>query len=310
LLEEIYLNLSELFDISELRELCESFTAVTGAVTAVLDLEGNVLVATGWQDICTRFHRINPLTSDRCRESDTILAGQLRHGETYNVYKCKNGLVDVAVPITVAGKHIANFFTGQFFFEAPDKSYFLRQAKEFGFNEGAYLDALERVPIFSAEQVRSMMAFFTRLAKVMGEMGLAKLRLQQANADLQMSAAIIQSSEDAIIGKSLDGIVTSWNRGAEVMFGYTANEMIGKPIRVLFPSDQINEEDNILERIKRGEVVEHLEAVRIRKDKTKIDISATISPIRDISGNIVGASKIARNITERKQAEDALLIRP
>jgi len=300
------LNLSELFDISELRELCESFTAVTGAVTAVLDLEGNVLVATGWQDICTRFHRVNPQTSDRCRESDTILAGQLRHGETYNVYKCKNGLVDVAVPITVAGKHIANFFTGQFFFEAPDKSYFLRQAKEFGFNEGAYLDALERVPIFSAEQVRSMMAFFTRLAKVMGEMGLAKLRLQQANADLQMSAAIIQSSEDAIIGKSLDGIVTSWNRGAEVMFGYTANEMIGKPMRVLFPSDQINEEDNILERIKRGEVVEHLEAVRIRKDKTKIDISATISPIRDNSGNIVGASKIARNITERKQAESVL----
>lgn len=300
------MNLSDLFDINEFRELCESFTAVTGAVTAVLDLNGNVLVATGWQDICARFHRANPVTSARCLESDTVLAGQLRQGDAYNIYKCKNGLVDVAVPIIIAGEHVANFFTGQFFFEAPDKDYFLRQAKEFGFNGSAYLHALERAPIFSEKQVRSMMAFFTRLTKVMGEMGAAKLRFQQANVELQMSAAIIQSSEEAIIGKSLDGIVTSWNPGAEVMFGYTANEMIGKSISILFPPEQMNEEDEILKHLRRGEMVQHLEAVRICKDRTKIDISATICPIRDNAGNVIGASTIARNITERKRSETLL----
>ena len=179
----------ELVDIEELRGLCESFTAVTGAVTAILDIEGNILVATGWQQICTHFHRMQPWTAARCRESDTVLAGRLRQGEAYNVYKCKNGLVDVAVPIMIGGQHVANFFTGQFFFEPPDINFFIRQAKEFGFGEKTYLAALEKVPVFSEAQVKEMMEFLTRLAQLMGEMGLSKLRLQEANAILQASEA-------------------------------------------------------------------------------------------------------------------------
>ncbi len=300
------MQLGELLDINELRGLCESFTALTGAVTAVLDLEGNILVATGWQDICTRFHRINPLTADRCRESDTVLASRLEQGNSYNVYRCKNGLVDVAVPILVGGKHVGNFFTGQFFLEAPDQGYFARQAKEFGFNEDAYLGALKRAPVFSEEHVRSIMAFFTRLAKVMGEMGLARLRLQEKNAELQASAAIIQSSEDAIIGKSLDGTVTSWNPAAENLFGYTAAEIIGKPIGVLFPPGRLGEEDAILAQLKRGEIVKHFDTERLRKDGTRISLSVSISPIRGVDGKIIGASKIARDITERKRIQDVL----
>ncbi|HSG21555.1 MAG TPA: PocR ligand-binding domain-containing protein [Azonexus sp.] len=309
MLEKISLNLSELLDIGELRGLCESFTAITGAVTAVLDLQGNVLVATGWQDICTQFHRANPLTCARCRESDTILAGQLKKGDPYNVYQCKNGLVDVAVPITIAGEHVANFFTGQFFFEPPDKNYFLRQAKEFGFDESAYISAMERAPIFSAEQVKSMMAFFTRLANVMGEMGLAKLRLQEANAKLQASAAIIQSSEDAIIGKSLDGIIESWNTAAEKIFGYTSSEAIGNPLKMLTPPDRANEQLEIISRISQGERVSHFETIRRRKNGQLINVSISISPIMDGAGNVIGASEIARDITEAKQAGKALLHR-
>ena len=143
------LKLSELVDIGELRELCESFTALTGAVMAILDLDGNILISTGWQEICTRFHRAHSATALRCRESDTVLAGRLKEGESYNVYRCRNGLVDVAIPIMIDGEHVANFFTGQFFLEAPDKDYFVHQAEEFGFNKGAYLEALGRVPIFS-----------------------------------------------------------------------------------------------------------------------------------------------------------------
>ena len=300
------MNLSELVDISELRGLCESFTAITGAVTAILDLEGNVLVKTGWQDICTRFHRVNPMTCARCRASDTILAGQLSKGDPYNVYRCENGLVDVAVPITIAGEHVANFFTGQFFFEPPDRRYFLRQAKEFGFDESAYICAMERAPIFSEKQVQSMMAFFTRLAKVMGEMGLAKLRLQQANTKLQVSAAIIQSSEDAIIGKSMDGIIESWNAGAEKIFGYTPSEAIGNPIKILVPPDRADEEFEIFSRISRGERVGHFETIRRRKDGQLINVSVSISPIMDGVGNVIGASKIARDITKAKQVEKTL----
>jgi len=179
------MKLRDLVDLDELRELCESFTALTGAVTAVLDLDGNILVATGWQRICTQFHRAHPQTALRCRQSDTILAGCLGRGESYNVYRCQNGLVDVAVPIHVGGEHVANFFTGQFFFEPPDIDYFRRQAEEFGFDEAAYLAALAEAPIFTERQVRSMMDFLTRLARVMGEMGLARVRQQEANRALQ-----------------------------------------------------------------------------------------------------------------------------
>lgn len=300
------MHLSELVDIGELRGLCESFTAITGAVTAVLDREGNVLVATGWQDICTQFHRVNPATCARCQESDTDLADHLKKGDAYNIYKCKNGMVDVAVPITIAGEHVANFFTGQFFLEPPKKTFFLRQADEFGFDKSAYISAMERAPVFSAEEVKSMMEFFTRLAKVMGEMGLAKLRLQQANTKLQTSAAIIQSSQDAIVRISLDGTIESWNAGAEKVFGYTSSEAIGSPLQMLTPPDRIDEELEIVSRTSRGERVSHFETVRRRKDGQLINVSISNSPILDEAGRVIGASIIARDITESKQVAKTL----
>src|SRR5512133_2474090 len=100
------MKFSELVDITELKDLCESFTAATGAATALLDLDGTVLIATGWQDICTRFHRINPQTAQLCLESDTHLSARLSVGDRYTIYTCKNGMVDAAVPVVVDGRHI------------------------------------------------------------------------------------------------------------------------------------------------------------------------------------------------------------
>lgn len=299
------MRFTELVDIEELRGLCEEFSDITGAVTAILDLEGNILIATGWQDICTKFHRVNPGTSARCLESDTVLADQLKSGENYNVYRCKNGLVDVAVPINIGGEHVANLFTGQFFFDKPDTQYFIRQADEFRFDRQAYLAALDKAPVLSAEKVKSTMAFFTRLARVIGEMGLARVRMLETNSALQASEAIIRSSEDAIIGKSLDGIVTTWNPRATSIFGYTAAEMIGQSVLRLYPEDRRHEETEILGRIQRGEKVEHFESIRIRKDGEPIHVSITISPIRNAHGEIIGASSIARDITRQVKAETA-----
>jgi PAS domain S-box-containing protein len=121
----------------------------------------------------------------------------------------------------------------------------------------------------------------------------------------QRLAAIVESSDDAIISKTLDGTITSWNNAATRIFGYTAEEIIGKPIRTLIPPDRQNEEDAIIERISRGDRVEHYETIRLRKDGKSIDISLTVSPIRDAQGKVVGASKIARDISERKRAEEA-----
>jgi PAS domain S-box-containing protein len=118
--------------------------------------------------------------------------------------------------------------------------------------------------------------------------------------------AIVENSDDAIIGKDLAGKITSWNKGAERLFGYSQQEAIGRPITMLIPADRLSEEPEILQRLGRGEPVEHFETVRIAKDRRTVDVSLTISPIRDSEGNIVGASKIARDITEKKRAEREL----
>ncbi len=121
-------------------------------------------------------------------------------------------------------------------------------------------------------------------------------------------AAIVESSEDAIVSKDLDGRVKSWNREAERLFGYSAEEMIGRPMRKIIPPELQEDEDRILATIARGEPIEHFETVRVAKDGRRIDVALTISPIRDESGRIVGASKIARDITQKKQTEQALRI--
>lgn len=118
--------------------------------------------------------------------------------------------------------------------------------------------------------------------------------------------AIVESSEDAIISKTLEGVITSWNPGAEKIFGYRAAEVIGKPMLLIIPPERVNEEKEIIAKIVRGESTDHFETIRVRKDGKRIDVAETISPLRDNSGRIIGASKIARDITERKQAEEAM----
>ncbi len=119
-------------------------------------------------------------------------------------------------------------------------------------------------------------------------------------------AAIVESSEDAIISKDLNGAITSWNRAAQRLYGYTADEIVGRPVSVLMPSDHKDDFPTLMERLKRGERVEHYETVRVAKDGRRIDVSLTVSPIRNTEGKIIGASKIAHDITDRKRTEAAL----
>jgi PAS domain S-box-containing protein len=114
-------------------------------------------------------------------------------------------------------------------------------------------------------------------------------------------ASIVAYSDDAIVSKNLDGIVQSWNAAAERIFGYTAEEIIGRPILILLPPERADEEADILAKIRSGERVDHFETIRVRKDGRRIDVSVTISPLRDSTGTIIGASKIARDISEHKR---------
>jgi PAS domain S-box-containing protein len=129
---------------------------------------------------------------------------------------------------------------------------------------------------------------------------------KRAERDQAFLAAIVESSDDAIVSKTLEGVIRSWNAGAERLFGYTAAEAVGRPITLIIPPERQDEEHEILARIRSGERVEHFETVRVSRQGRRIDISLTVSPVRDGAGRIVGASKVARDITDRKRAEKAL----
>jgi len=134
---------------------------------------------------------------------------------------------------------------------------------------------------------------------------LPALRMK-ADKAIGLLASIVDSSDDAIISKTLEGVITSWNAGAERIFGYTAKEAIGQHISMIIPRDHLDEETSILARLNRGERINHFDAIRVRKDGTKLEISLSISPVRDSAGKIIGAAKIARDISERKRFEEAL----
>jgi len=173
---------SQLFDIRQIQTLMESYNKVTGLLSAILDTNEKVLVAVGWQDICVRFHRQHPVTLARCKESEAVIKKHLHEYEgRFFQYRCKNGLWDMAMPIFFDGGHIATFFFGQCFYEddKPESEIFRRQAREFGFDEARYLEALERVPTYSREQMRNALELYTNLMNIITEMGIKKLKLMQ-----------------------------------------------------------------------------------------------------------------------------------
>jgi two-component sensor histidine kinase/ligand-binding sensor protein len=186
----------DLDKIDELHSLCEIFSKLTGFVTAILDMEGNVLVATGWQEICTEFHRNNPETAEACRKSDTVLGELPSLGAKYSLYRCNNGLIDVSVPIMVENRQICRLYTGQFLFAPPDMEFFRHQAARYGFDETAYLEAVQKVPIVTEEQVDQVMEFLCRLAEMIGRMGLGNQRLREANEELRENRQELEQRVD------------------------------------------------------------------------------------------------------------------
>ena len=233
-------SLEELIDIKAFQDLSESFSKLTGIATAILTLDGKVLTASGWQRICEDFHRKNPESLILCHESDTTLANQLAQGNLYNLYKCKHGLIDVAVPIIVDKTHIGNVFIGQFLFQAPDRKVFEDQAEKYGYNRQEYLKALEEVPILTSEKARQATNFLSHLTKIIAIAGIDKKKILDLNRNLeklvQERTAKLEEENtfiEALIN-SLPGIFyvfnrfgkhIRWNRNFETVTGYSTSQV-------------------------------------------------------------------------------------
>ena len=163
---------------------------------------------------------------------------------------------------------------------------------------GKFMAYHDEPHVFAASEVEAGLTIARQLI-----FGLGRRRAEEAT---QRLATIVESTDDAVVSKNLDGIIQTWNDAAERIFGYKAEEVIGKPITILIPPERFDEEPGILARLRRGERIDHYETVRRRKDGSLIDISLTVSPVKDHAGRVVGASKIARDVSERKRSEAAL----
>lgn len=170
---------SELVDLENIRQLLEAHHSLSKMAYALFDTDDDSPIAIGWQEICVRFHRANPITCTYCHESDSFIKEHLHDGTGPLEYRCKNNLIDIAFPIVLEGRHVATFFTGQFFCEdsPPDREYFIKQAKEVGFDVDEYLRALDKVPLLSREHIQSHVRFLHHMVQILAESGLRTLRL-------------------------------------------------------------------------------------------------------------------------------------
>lgn len=190
------LSLAEIVDTDQVQALMDDFYELTHIGIAILDTDGNVLVSTGWQTICTQFHRVHPETRRNCVESDRVLTAEIEPG-SYKLYKCRNHMWDMATPIVVNGKRVGNLFLGQFFFddEPIDYEVFRAQAKRYGFDEDAYIRALDEVPRWSRHTVDTVMAFYTRFAQMTTSTSRANVQLARSLAEVRQLLQKLERSE-------------------------------------------------------------------------------------------------------------------
>ena len=261
----------------------------------------------GWMQICTEFHRINPETSKRCTISDTELASKMAEGEKYHFYKCLNGLVDVAVPLVINGEHVANLFSGQFFFEEPDISFFKKQAEQYGFDEEKYLAALKNVPVVSKEKVKTALDFLLNMTQMISDMTFQKLEQMERNKNIRESEEKFKAVfESANVGKSITlptGEINVNQAFCDIL-GYSHEELRNKKWQDITPEDEIPAIQAFINTLLTGEKNStRFEKRYICKDGSYKWTNVSISIRRDDNGNPLNFITTVIDITESKQAE-------
>jgi PAS domain S-box-containing protein len=311
------LELAEIIDAQVIQSLMDDFYKLAHIPIGIIDLKGNVLVGVGWQDICTKFHRVHPETLKHCVESDTQLSTGVLPGK-FKPYRCKNNMWDIATPIIVGGQHVGNIFLGQFFFEGESLDYelFRSQARKYGFNEEEYIAALEKVPWLSPKVVDTIMAFFMKLSNMLSQLGYRNIKLAQSLAERDTLMEALHQSEiqyKMLFDHSTDAIILSDPRGSGKilsvnpaacrMLGWAAEELIGKGRDVLFDPEDSMVSHVLDEVINSGSAKAQL--IYKRKDGTTFPGEISTSLFTDSSGE-PRTVIIIRDITERKQIEDTL----
>ena len=306
---------TDLVDVQQLEQLLDLFYKATGLALAILDVDGTTYVARGWQDICTKFHRVNPHTCARCHESDAYINSRLGEGQ-YIEYRCKNGLWDMAAPIIIEGRHLANSYYGQVFLEEekPDLAFFRKQAEEFGFDVEEYLVAVRKVPVISRQKARRIMDFYVGLVEFLANLGLTRSKQMKAEKSLRKSEerlrAIFEAAKNVSFiitdAQDTETLVLEFSPGAEKIFGYKRSDMIGNPISILHLPEDTARFPEAHRKMREGRAGFAGETVLIRKSGEKFPALFSTYPLLDEKGNMYAALGVSIDISEQKRLEEQL----
>ena len=311
------LELSDIIDIPAIRKLMDDFFQITNSPLYILDRNGKILVATGWQDICTKFHRVHPETCKNCIESDTILSMGVAPG-TFKVYRCKNNMWDIVTPITVAGSHIGNLFMGQFFFEDESLDYdiFRSQARKYGFDEEEYIAALERVPRWSREAVDTVMNFYTNFAHMLATLSYGNIKLARTLTERNELLTTLRESEEkyrsifenateGIFQTTPDGEYLSANPALARMYGYDSPEEFMEAVKDVRRQQYVNpgDRDRLVELYETQGLVKGFETQLRKKNGDVVWVSITGRTVMGGDDQALFYEGTAIDINERKRAE-------
>ncbi|MFB3854015.1 MAG: PocR ligand-binding domain-containing protein [Vicinamibacterales bacterium] len=309
--------LTEVVDLPAVQSLLEEFYAVAGIPFAIIDLSGEVLAGAGWQEICTKFHRVHPDTRRGCIESDTQLSSGLRAGE-FRVYRCKNNMWDVATPIVVDGRHVANLFSGQFFFDDEPLEYdvFRKQARRYGFDENGYIAALEAVPRLRRERVESAVRFFTRLAGMLSEAGRSNLALARAAREREALVTSLRWSEADLARAQAVSRTGSWRldvKANRLTWSDEAHRLFRVPRGTALTYETFLERVHPDDRLRVDEAWKAAMAGAPYDIEHRIVVDGEVKWVReraelevDSSGGLLGGFGTVQDITELRHAQDAL----
>lgn len=317
------LKLSEIINVEEIQTMMDKFYGFARIPMAIIDQEGNVLVGVGWQDVCTKFHRVNPESCRNCIESDLQLTNGIKEGE-FLLYKCKNGMWDMATPIIIGEKQMGNLFIGQFFFEDEkiDYTYFKSQAAIYNFDEKEYITALEKVPHLRSEDLENAKGFFVLLAHSLSQLGYSNLQLSRLISDsnkaeksLSESKARLEKSEEiAHLGSwelDLAENRLSWSSEVYRIFGLEPGEFKATYeafLQAVHPDDRTAVENAYSGSLQENRDTYEIEHRIIREKTGEIRfVHEKCEHFRDFTGQIIKSVGMVHDITEQKKVEMGLI---
>ena len=308
-------SVKDLVDLVQFRIVLEKFSNATGYTAGFLAYPSlEVLIATGWRDICTNFHRACPASSANCKLSNSELFKNLTRSRETNIQACGNGMHDGATPVIVRGKLIACLATGQALFEPPDEGRFRKQAAQYGFDESQYIEALRKVPIVSEAHFRRNLEFLSEIAVIFAETSLKNLenreRAEELAAEKEQLAVTLSSIADGVMVTDMAGHLTIMNKVAEALIGWPQQEVLGRSISDIFPALKTESQafyENPVETVLKSMKAAYMPITFLKsRYGREYIISGSAAPILDRQGSIHGVVLVFRDITDLKRLEDKI----